>query len=160
HGGMRNELGHWPEVCKKSLQAMVADMQAGLRPDFFDRVSLDQLRGLTPRELEWCGRLTQPLRAGPGDSHYRPITWDEARDRVAAQMRRSVPGRHFFYASGRSSNEAGFLLQLLARLFGTNYVNNCAYYCHQASGVGLNAALGTGTSTVTLEDVEKTDLFV
>lgn len=30
-GGMRNELGHWPEVCKKSLQAMVADMQQGLR---------------------------------------------------------------------------------------------------------------------------------
>jgi molybdopterin-dependent oxidoreductase alpha subunit len=159
-GGMRNEMGHWPEVCKKSLQAMVADMQAGLRPEFFDRVSLDQLRGLSSRELEWCGRLTQPLCAGPGDSHYRPIGWDEALDRVAAQMRRSGPGRHFFYASGRSSNEAGFLLQLLARLYGTNYVNNCSYYCHQASGVGLNAALGTGTSTVTLDDVEKTDLFV
>src|SRR5205823_1171461 len=24
-GGMRNESGHWPEVCKKSLQAMVGD---------------------------------------------------------------------------------------------------------------------------------------
>ena len=31
-GGMRNEAGHWPEVCKKSFQAMVADMQGGLRP--------------------------------------------------------------------------------------------------------------------------------
>jgi hypothetical protein len=31
-GAMRNETGHWPEVCKKSLQAMVADMQQGLRP--------------------------------------------------------------------------------------------------------------------------------
>src|SRR5262249_51507587 len=66
----------------------------------------------------------------------------------------------FFYASGRSSNEAGFLLQLFARLYGTNYVNNCSYYCHQASGVGLTATLGTGTATVTLEDVENTDLFV
>ena len=26
-GGMVNELGHFPEVCKKSLQAMAADMQ-------------------------------------------------------------------------------------------------------------------------------------
>jgi len=26
-GGMVNELGNFPEVCKKSLQAMVADMQ-------------------------------------------------------------------------------------------------------------------------------------
>src|SRR5215471_339591 len=57
-GGMRNEAGHWPEVCKKSLQAMVADMQKGLEPAFFARYSLAQLRTLPPRDLEWCGRLT------------------------------------------------------------------------------------------------------
>src|SRR4051794_30367318 len=158
-GGMRNEQGHWPEVCKKSLQAMVADMQQGLRPEFFQRYSIAQLRSLSSRELEWCGRLTEPLYAGPGDTHFRVIPWDEALRRVADQLKESPPDRHFFYASGRSSNEAGFLLQLLARLYGTNYVNNCSFYCHQASGVGLNAALGTGTATVTLEDVEKTDLF-
>ncbi|MFM7151597.1 MAG: FdhF/YdeP family oxidoreductase, partial [Gemmataceae bacterium] len=69
------------------------------------------------------------------------------------------PDQHFFYASGRSSTEAGFLLQLFARLWGSNEVNNCSYYCHQASGVGLNQALGTGTATVSLDDVENTDLF-
>src|SRR5580700_8656909 len=72
-GGMRNEAGHWPEVCKKSLQAMVADMQRGLRPEFFERWSIAQLRTLSPRELEWCGRLTQPVLAGPGATHYRPL---------------------------------------------------------------------------------------
>jgi anaerobic selenocysteine-containing dehydrogenase len=46
----------------------------------------------------------------------------------------------------------------MARLYGTNNVNNCSYYCHQASGVGLNKSLGTGTATVTLEDVEQCDL--
>src|SRR5262249_26212881 len=66
----------------------------------------------------------------------------------------------FFYASGRSSNEAGFLLQLLARLFGSNYVNNCSYYCHQASGVGLAASVGAGTGTIRLEDLEQSDLYV
>jgi molybdopterin-dependent oxidoreductase alpha subunit len=159
-GGMRNEAGHWPEVCKKSLQAMVADMQQGLKPEFFSRYSLAELRTLSPRELEWCGRLTQPLYAGPGDTHYRVLDWDEALGKVAEKLRATPPDQTFFYASGRSSNEAGFLLQLLARLYGTNYVNNCSYYCHQASGVGLGASLGTGTATVTLEDVEKTDLFV
>jgi molybdopterin-dependent oxidoreductase alpha subunit len=159
-GGMRNEAGHWPEVCKKSLQAMVADMQAGLSPAFFRRYSLAELRTLTPRELEWCGRLTQPLHAGPDDTHYRVLGWDEALDRAARQLRDNAPDRNCFYASGRSSNEAGFLLQLFARLYGTNYVNNCSFYCHQASGVGLGAALGTGTATVTLADVEGTDLFV
>src|SRR5437588_9353505 len=73
-GGMVNESGHFPEVCKKSLQAMVADMQGALRPDFFRTYSLDQLRAFMPRELEWTGRLTQPLFAAPADSHYRPIS--------------------------------------------------------------------------------------
>jgi molybdopterin-dependent oxidoreductase alpha subunit len=158
-GGMRNEMGHWPEVCKKSLQAMVADMQAGLRPEFFARYSIAELQTLTPRELEWCGRLTQPVFAGPGDTHYRVITWEETFDRVARQLRACSPEECFFYASGRSSNEAGFLLQLFARLFGTNYINNCSYYCHQASGVGLSGSVGTSTSTVSLEDVENTELF-
>jgi molybdopterin-dependent oxidoreductase alpha subunit len=159
-GGMRNELGQWPEVCKKSIQAMVADMQQGLRHEFFQRYSIAQLQTLSPRELEWCGRLTEPLFAGPGDSHYRVIDWEEALDRVALHLRKSHANETFFYASGRSSNEAGFLLQLFARLYGTNFINNCSFYCHQASGVGLNAALGTGTATVSLEDVEKADLFV
>jgi len=158
-GGMRNEMGHWPEVCKKSLQAMVADMQQGLRPEFFQRYGIAELQTLTPRELEWCGRLTQPLRAGPGDTHYQVVSWDDALERLANKLKSCTPDEVFFYASGRSSNEAGFLLQLFARLFGTNYVNNCSYYCHQASGVGLTGTIGTGTATVTLEDVENTDLF-
>jgi molybdopterin-dependent oxidoreductase alpha subunit len=158
-GGMRNEAGHWPEVCKKSLQAVVADMQQGLEPAFFARYSLAQLRTLSPRELEWCGRLTTPLYAGPGATHYQVIDWETALARLAERLRSCSPEELFFYASGRSSNEAGFLLQLLARLLGTNYVNNCSYYCHQASGVGLNATLGTGTATLTLEDLEQTELF-
>ena len=158
-GGMRNEAGHWPEVCKKSLQAMVADMQKGLEPAFFEKFSIAQLASLSPRELEWCGRIATPLIARQGDTHYRVIDWEEALERIAQQMRATAPDEIFFYASGRSSTEAGFLLQLFARLFGTNYVNNCSFYCHQASGVGLGQSLGTGTATVTLEDVENTDLF-
>lgn len=159
-GGMVNEGGHFPEVCKKSFQAMVSDMQDGIRPELFSRYSIAELRALSPRELEHCGRIVQPLYAGPEDAHYRPISWDEALGRLAAKLKASGPQRSFFYASGRSSNEAGFLLQLLARMHGTNYVNNCSYYCHQASGVGLSSSIGAGTASVQLEDVEKTDLYV
>ena len=158
-GGMRNELGYWPEVCKKSLQAMVADMQAGITPEFFAKFSLPRLQTLSPRDLEWCGRLTTPVYAAPGDNHYRAVDWDFAIGRIVDQLKKTTPDENFFYCSGRSSNEAGFVLQLLSRLYGTNYVNNCSYYCHQASGVGLSAALGTGTATVTLDDVEHADLF-
>jgi molybdopterin-dependent oxidoreductase alpha subunit len=158
-GGMVNEAGHFPEVCKKSLQAMVADMQGAIPPEFFTTYSIPQLKQFTPRELERCGRLTQPVLARPGVSSYEPMTWDDAMEKIAAKLRGTPAEETFWYFSGRSSNEAGFLLQLFARLYGTNHVNNCSYYCHQASGVGLNSVLGTGTATVVLDDVARADLI-
>ncbi|HLF42194.1 MAG TPA: FdhF/YdeP family oxidoreductase [Acidimicrobiia bacterium] len=153
-GGMVNEKGHFPEVCKKSIQAMTADMQGAVLPNFFTRFDLEQLRAFTPRELEAAGRLTQPLYAGPIDLRYRVISWDEAMLRIGSRMKATDPREAFFYTSGRSSNEAGFLLQLLARIYGTNNVNNCSFYCHQASGVGLASVTGSGTATVELGDLE------
>jgi molybdopterin-dependent oxidoreductase alpha subunit len=159
-GGMVNEGGHFPEVCKKSFQAMASDMQGAISPEFFARYGVNELKALTPRELEISGRLSQPVYLGPGEKHYRPISWDEALDRVAKNLRDAGPQHSFFYASGRSSNEAGFLLQLLSRLFGTNYVNNCSYYCHQASGVGLASSMGVGTGTIQLHDLDGCDLYI
>ena len=158
-GGMVNESGHFPEVCKKSLQAMAADMNGAITPDFWAGHDFEHLRSLTPRELERLGRIVDPLLAGPLDDRYRTIDWTEAMDRLVDRLRDTPPERTFFYFSGRSSNEAAFLLQLFARLHGTNNVNNCSYYCHQASGVGLSSVTGSGTATVTLEDVDHCDLL-
>jgi len=158
-GGMRNEQGHWPEICKKSIQAMAADMQGEIHPEFFNRFSIDQLKNFSSREMERAGRTTTPLLLKPGDTHYKTIGWDEAFDLVERKLKKTEPQRSFFYFSGRSSNEAGFLLQLFARVFGTNHINNCSYYCHQASGVGLTGSLGTGTATIELEDLDHCDLF-
>jgi molybdopterin-dependent oxidoreductase alpha subunit len=157
-GGMVNEAGSWPEFCKKSLQAMAADMQGAIKPEFWSTYSVPQLQQFSPLDLETCGRLTQPVVLEKGQQYYRPISWDDAFARLAGKLKQLSAEETFWYFSGRSSNEAGFLLQLFARMYGTNNVNNCSYYCHQASGVGLTSALGTGTATVTLEDAEKADL--
>jgi molybdopterin-dependent oxidoreductase alpha subunit len=157
-GGMVNELGHFPEVCKKSLQAMVADMQGAIRSDFWRRYSVRELQQLSPRELEACGRLVEPVIYTRDTGRYTPISWDQALERIAEKLRATPPGESFWYFSGRSSNEAGFLLQLFARLYGTNNVNNCSYYCHQASGVGLTSVTGSGTATIQLDDLERADL--
>ncbi len=157
-GGMVNELGAFPEVCKKSMQAMAADMQGSIRADFWPTYSVAQLQQLSPRQLENCGRLVDPVVLEPGQSHYRPITWDDALARISQKLAATQPDNSFWYFSGRSSNEAGFLLQLVARLYGTNNVNNCSYYCHQASGVGLSSSIGSGTATIVLDDLEHADL--
>lgn len=157
HGGMVNEKGAFPEVCKKSIQAMAADMQPAITADFWTKHSIAQIRNWSPRQLESSGRLIQPILYEQGKEHYRTITWNEAFERIATKLIQLSADQTFWYFSGRSSNEAGFLLQLLARLYGTNNVNNCSFYCHQASGVGLQTSLGTGTATVVLEDLDHCD---
>ncbi len=157
-GGMVNEAGRRLEVCKKSLQAMAADMQGAIGEDFWKTYSIAQLRAFSPRELESCGRLVQPVLYERGAQYYRPIAWDEALSRVANKLKSLSAEQTFWYFSGRSSNEAGFLLQLFARLYGTNNVNNCSFYCHQASGVGLTSVTGSGTATIVLDDVGHADL--
>jgi molybdopterin-dependent oxidoreductase alpha subunit len=159
-GGMVNEGGYFPEVCKKSFQAMASDLQGAIPEHFWSQYSVQQLKAMSSRQLEHCGRIVQPVLHEAGASHFRPISWDDALERAATGLRQAGPERSFFYASGRSSNEAGFLLQLLSRLFGTNYVNNCSYYCHQASGVGLGSSIGTGAGTVRLDDLSSADLYI
>jgi len=158
-GGMVNEQGAFPEVCKKSMQAMASDMQPAITADFWQRHSISDLQSWSPRRLETAGRLIQPVLFERGQQHFRTVTWKEAMQRIEQCLKSIQPDQSFWYFSGRSSNEAGFLLQLLARLYGTNNVNNCSYYCHQASGVGLSKSLGTGTATVTLDDVDQCDLI-
>ncbi len=157
-GGMTNEARHFPEVCKKSFQAMTSDMQGRIEPRFWATYSISELRGLSSRELEMSGRLVDPVILKPGATHFKPISWEEAFAHAGSKLKATKPERTFFYSSGRSSNEAGFILHLLARSHGTNHLSNCSYYCHQASGVGLADSIGTGTATVSLADLEACDL--
>ena len=122
-GGMVNETGGFPEVCKKSLQAMAADMQSPIPDSFWSTYSIEQLKQFSPREMEKCGRLARPVLWEQGQQYYRMINWPGAIERVVEKLRTISPNESFWYLSGRSSNEAGFLLQLLARLYGTNNVN-------------------------------------
>ena len=160
-GGMHNEQGSFPEVCKKSVQAQAADMQPPIAEAFFADAQRRRPRALE-RARARGRRAASASRSlwRAGETHFRRITWDEAYGIAAAALRATPPARSFFYSSGRSSNEAAFLLQCFARVFGTNNVNNCSYYCHQASGVALQRAIGSGTATVALDDLERADLAV
>jgi molybdopterin-dependent oxidoreductase alpha subunit len=157
HGGMTNESGEFPSVCNKSVQAQSTDIQPPIPAEIFQH-SLPEFKQLSAREIEQLGRLNTPLFKARDSEHFTPVEWEWALARAAEQFLRTAPPRSFFYSSGRSSNEAGFVLHLLARMYGTNNVNNCSFYCHQASNIGLHNTIGTGTATIELEDLDHCDL--
>ncbi len=159
-GGMVNEAGHFPEVCKKSVQAQAGDMQSAIPESFFEQTTVSELEKLTSAGFEKLGRLVFPIRIRQGELHFRRISWDEALAETSNALRTAQPGESFFYASGRASNEAAFLMQLVARAYGTPHIHNCSFYCHQASGVALNQVYGSGTASISLDDLDQADLVV
>ncbi len=158
HGGMTNELDEFPSVCNKSVQAQSSDVQAAIPEEVFAH-TLAEFKELDGYDMEHMGRLNTPLYKAADTNKYSPISWEEALQKAAEKFEDTDPERSFFYSSGRSSNEAGFILQLMARAYGTNNVNNCSYYCHQATSVALGTTIGTGTATVELDDLHKCDLI-
>ncbi len=159
-GGMVNEAGHFPEVCKKSIQAQAGDMAGTISEDYLRTTPIEWMERLTSGELERLGRIAYPLVAREFDTHFHRIGWEEALDLTAKALLESKPEEVFFYSSGRSSNEAAFLFQLVARAYGTANIHNCSYYCHQASGVALSRIYGSGTSSIVLADLAKADLAI
>lgn len=158
-GGMVNEIGEYPAVCNKSVQAQSTDIQPPIPNALFDKHTIAELQELTGREMETLGRLNGPLYKAQGATSFTKMDWENALQIVADKLKATDPARSFFYSSGRSSNEAGFLFQLMARMYGTNNVTNCSYFCHQATGMGLGSTIGTGTSTVELADLTGSDLI-
>jgi molybdopterin-dependent oxidoreductase alpha subunit len=70
------------------------------------------------------------------------------------------PNQAVFYTSGRTSNEAAFLYQLMARSFGTNNLPDCSNMCHESSGSALSETLGVGKGSVLLDDLHQADLII
>jgi anaerobic selenocysteine-containing dehydrogenase len=95
-GGMRNEAGTFPEVCKKSVQAQAADMQPPIGDDFLRAHDLASLERWTSRELEYAGRLGFPMLWREGATHFARIGWDEALAIAAGAHRAAPPDRTFF----------------------------------------------------------------
>jgi molybdopterin-dependent oxidoreductase alpha subunit len=157
HGGRK-----FAEFCENGAKAVAEEAtKRVVTPEFFARHSIADLEGQPEYWLSQQGRLTHPVVLRPGDDHYRPISWDDAYRLIADELRAlASPNEAVFYTSGRTSNEAAFLYQLMVRSFGTNNLPDCSNMCHESSGAALVEAIGIGKGSVTVEDVTKADLIV
>jgi len=150
------------EFFENGAKAVAAEATlARVEPKFFEQNSVAELSRKTDHWLEKQGRLTHPMWLPPEKEHYVPISWEDAFEKIGSKLRSlHFPNEAVFYTSGRTSNEAAFLLQLFVRQFGTNNLPDCSNLCHESSGVALTESLGIGKGTVRLEDFERTELVL
>jgi len=160
NGGFRDELGEPLQRCLKSVEAIGAELQAAVPAEVFAGRTLAELQALDSAACDRLGRLDRPLIRRQGSDHYEPIGWEEVHALTAEALGRPAPERVASFSSGRSSNEAAFLLQLLLRAMGSNNLADCSDLCHAPSTVGLRQAFGSGTSNVNLEGLQQADCVV
>jgi len=107
-------------------------------------------------------RLTEPLIEEDGE--FREATWEEAYDRIVSELTRIReeygPDAMGFFGSSKTMNEENYLLQKLARRYGTNNVDNCTRMCHASTVWALRTSLGAGAMTNSMADLEEAaDVF-
>ncbi len=150
------------EFCENGAKA-VSDEATKSRVDsnFWSKWSISELSQKSDFWLNSQGRLTEPMIIHQDSNYYQPISWEDAFDVIADNIvSLENPDEAIFYTSGRTSNEAAFLWQLLARRIGTNNLPDCSNMCHESSGVALSESIGIGKGTVTLEDFNSADLII
>ena len=157
HGGRK-----FAEFCENGAKAVAEEAtKRVVTPEFFARHSLAELEAKPEYWLSQQGRLTHPMVLRPGADHYQPIEWADAYRLIADELRAlDSPNEAVFYTSGRTSNEAAFLYQLLVRSFGTNNLPDCSNMCHESSGAALTDSIGIAKGSVTVEDIAEADVIV
>lgn len=147
----RSRMGEYCENGAKAIAEEATDK--ALKADFFASHSVAALAAMDDYTIGKMGRIAQPLFLPENGTHYQPISWEAAFEKIATKLNSlSSPNEAVFYTSGRTSNEAAFLYQLFIRAYGTNNLPDCSNMCHESSGVALGESLGIGKGSVTLED--------
>ncbi|MDQ0643246.1 FdhF/YdeP family oxidoreductase [Microbacterium murale] len=149
------------DICENGMKHVTWEMtHKRVGSGFFSKHTVSELSTWTDYELENTGRLTEPMVYDSETDRYAPISWDDAFALIGEELRAlGSPDEATFYTSGRLSNEASFLYQLMIREYGTNNMPDCSNMCHEASGRALTASIGSGKGTTTVEDWEQTDLL-
>jgi len=150
------------EFCENGAKAVADEAtKKKITSDFFLENSVVDLSKMSDEWLNSVGRLTQPMILPQDSINYEPISWDDAFEIIATELvKLDNPDEAIFYTSGRTSNEAAFLWQLLARGFGTNNLPDCSNMCHESSGFALTDSIGIGKGTVKLADFNSADLIL
>ena len=153
---------HRNEYCENGVKHVTDEATSRrVTREFFAEHSLADLETRSDYWLNQQGRLTEPMVKRPGGTHYEPISWDDAIGLVAGELvGLASPDEAMFYTSGRLNNEGAFLLQLFARVYGTNNLPDCSNMCHESSGSALGQTLGIEKGTVSLEDIRQADLVL
>jgi formate dehydrogenase major subunit len=110
-------------------------------------------------------RLTTPLLRDERGGELRPASWDEALERIVAELTRirsaHGPDAIAGLASSRATNEDCYAMQRLMRAaIGTNNIDNCSRVCHSPTSYALRKSFGLSGATGSFADFDHADATI
>lgn len=157
--GLKDDTIEGTHLCLSRLRMLRLNTMPAAKDSLFQDVA--KLRTMDSRTLRKLGRLPYPMMRRPGENAFQRISWDEAYGLIGPRLKATDPHRMAFFTTSRGlTNETYYAAAKLARLLGTNNIDNAARLCHAASTVALKQTLGVGASTVSNKDWLNTELLV
>ncbi len=157
--GLRDDTLEGTHLCLTRMRLLRLNTMPAIRAELFDDVAALKKRSST--ELRKLGRLPFPMLRKPGEKGFTRVTWETALAAIAERLKPADRQRVAFFTTSRGlTNEVYYVAAKLARLYGTNHIDNAARLCHAASSVALKETLGVGASTVSNKDWLNCELIV
>lgn len=106
-------------------------------------------------------RLSAPLIRADGE--LREASWEEALERIVAELERVKrdhgPDAIAGLASSRATNEDCYAMQRLIRAaVGTNNIDNCSRVCHSPTSFALRKSFGLSGATGSFTDLDQAEV--
>jgi molybdopterin-dependent oxidoreductase alpha subunit len=160
--GLRDDTMDGIHLCMVRLKMLRMNTMPALDPARLADVA--KLLRLDGKQLREMGRLPYPMLRRRGEPGFRRIPWEQAFALLGERMREisaGNPDRLAFYTTSRGlTNETYYVAQKVARLLGTNNIDNAARLCHAASTSALKSTIGVGAATCSYTDWIGADLIV
>jgi len=157
--GLRDFTMEGIHLCTVRLDLLPLNTMGSLRTRRLEDVKA--LRSKSSQDLRELGRLPYPMIRHRGNRGFRRISWDDAFQFAARQIRATSPDRLAFFITSRGmTNESYYVANKVARFLGTNHIDNSSRPCHSPSTTGLKDTIGVAASTCSYSDWIGTDLIV
>lgn len=110
-------------------------------------------------------RITSPMIRDKITDPWREVSWDEAIEFAAAQLKKTQEtyGRKSIGAISSSRctiEEVWAVVRMTRTAFANNNIDTCARVCHSPTGYGLKQTFGTSAGTQHFDSVEDSDVML
>lgn len=124
-------------------------------------------------------RVKKPLYRAPGSDSWQEISWDEAIEKVAGQVKNvrdeywidkeTENGKDYavnrcdaigFIGGAHVNNEECYLAAKMARIFGLSFLEHQARLCHSSTVPALSASFGRGAMTNSWNDLKNAKVIL